>query len=1078
MRKSNLMKCVGVIFIFLTMMFSCQPVSEYFNENGGNNQGKNGSSNKNKTLALGGVGVYSYTLNIEDIKKILTNYPYFSIFLLTDNHLKKLSEYGTSEWGFSQASKDEAIYHIYNYGYMKANITSSGNYAVFGGYAVNDNFQYYDGVAVGINETSFNVIVDMTKLANVDLISYLNGEEVSVTDKNIVLLNGYKPYIVGWELGESDSDDYIMWLDKINEGLFKMEAGASFPISLKKDVSWAPTYKDVTHCYVNIDLGTFIELKNNLFTFIAPEFDYSFFFTNGNWSESNPISRFFVGGAVIDEVDKEFKLSEKQNDFNETIIRFKPGVLTVGKMYMVTLIVKSECEAYVKVNEVKTTAISISSKNHKTSYCIGDYIDVTNLTVEATTTKGSKLTVDVMPDMISGFDSSKLGKQTLTITLGGCKVTYDVEIKDIVVNEIDVTSNKVVDIINELNDGEYYLIRVSGEMTDNIMDCILEIIGSEYDGECAWITLDLSNTTGLTSIDGFYNCYGLKGIMIPNGVTSIGYFHDCINLTSITIPDSVVDISDGAFKGDSSLTTFNIGINNENYSSSDDGKILFNKDKTELIAYPSATGDVIIPAGVISIANNAFESCENLISVTIPDSVVDISDGAFKGDSSLTTFNIGINNENYSLSDDGKILFNKDKTELIAYPSAAGDVIIPAGVTAIRYNVFSYCEDLVSITIPDSLTSIDCGLLYGCNNLTSVTFENTNNWYYSDYSGNLNGTEIDVTDTEQNANYLKDIYCFYYWYRVEEGIYVSGLNGVNCAVEESVGSANYMTEGKDDVYTFTFIADSVNPFPDGFKFTTEKGTQEEYQAYNADNSAANIVILSPDKEVDIYYKDDSVMVDDEDLTKFYVKMAFIAGYEYTITFDKVNMKIKITGEFEKITADNVCDYIYEFQVGTHTIKVTGEINVNTLYSISSAINSTEAEIILDLSETTGLTEVPESTFKGCGLLGILLPNGITTIGDNAFNGCYNLTSIEIPDSVTHIGNNVFNRCENLTSVIIPNKVAYIGVKTFAYCTSLTEVIFEDVNNWYCTGDKEINVTDSELNVYNFTVYCNDYLYKE
>ena len=68
MRKSNLMKCVGVIFIFLTMMFSCQPVSEYFNENGGNNQGKNGSSNKNKTLALGGVGDCNVKCN--KIKKL------------------------------------------------------------------------------------------------------------------------------------------------------------------------------------------------------------------------------------------------------------------------------------------------------------------------------------------------------------------------------------------------------------------------------------------------------------------------------------------------------------------------------------------------------------------------------------------------------------------------------------------------------------------------------------------------------------------------------------------------------------------------------------------------------------------------------------------------------------------------------------------------------------------------------------------------------------------------------------------------------------------------------------------------
>jgi hypothetical protein len=74
------------------------------------------------------------------------------------------------------------------------------------------------------------------------------------------------------------------------------------------------------------------------------------------------------------------------------------------------------------------------------------------------------------------------------------------------------------------------------------------------------------------------------------------------------------------------------------------------------------------------------------------------------------------------------------------------------------------------VTIPESVTRIGYNAFYRCETLTSVIFENTSGWNYSDYSDCTNGTEIDVTDEEQNAINLTDRYKKYYWYRTEDVI--------------------------------------------------------------------------------------------------------------------------------------------------------------------------------------------------------------------------------------------------------------------------------------------------------------------
>lgn len=86
----------------------------------------------------------------------------------------------------------------------------------------------------------------------------------------------------------------------------------------------------------------------------------------------------------------------------------------------------------------------------------------------------------------------------------------------------------------------------------------------------------------------------------------------------------------------------------------------------------------------------------------------------------------------------------------------------------------------------------------------------------------------------------------------------------------------------------------------------------------------------------------------------------------------------------------------------------------------------------------GVVSIGDNAFAGCtSITGVTFPNSLTSIGDDAFDGCESITSITIPDSVTSIGDNTFGYCYALTTINIPDSVISIGNSAFQSCSSLT-----------------------------------------
>ena len=182
----------------------------------------------------------------------------------------------------------------------------------------------------------------------------------------------------------------------------------------------------------------------------------------------------------------------------------------------------------------------------------------------------------------------------------------------------------------------------------------------------------------------------IVNLIIPETIQSIGdyAFYGCTSIKSATISNSVKSIGEAAFAGCCELVT------------------------------------VDMPNSIESIGKSSFAGCNNLTSITIPYSVSNIGEYAFGECDKLMEFNVASDNAKYS--SDGGVLFNKDKTTLICYPTGrTGAYTIPHTVKTIWNDAFFHCSKVTSITIPNSVTEIGPSAFCGCDSLYSITIPNS-----------------------------------------------------------------------------------------------------------------------------------------------------------------------------------------------------------------------------------------------------------------------------------------------------------------------------------------------------------------
>ena len=243
----------------------------------------------------------------------------------------------------------------------------------------------------------------------------------------------------------------------------------------------------------------------------------------------------------------------------------------------------------------------------------------------------------------------------------------------------------------------------------------------------------LPNTITEIGDDAFASCINLKKINIPDSVTSIGShaFWNCRSLESINIPDHCTWINEMTFFNCKSLKSISLPshlleMDRSAFTGCGVEKIIIpgSVSKIEYYAFSgSKLKYVEIENGVKGIEDGAFYDCEDLIEVSIPESVTSIYYNSFYECKKLQAINV--NDDNTAYTSENGVLMNKNKTRINVYPSGKKESV---------YNVSS------------GVTKIDEYAFYNCNNLQAINVNDDNTAYTSENGVlmNKNKTSIEV----------------------------------------------------------------------------------------------------------------------------------------------------------------------------------------------------------------------------------------------------------------------------------------------------------------------------------------------
>ena len=294
---------------------------------------------------------------------------------------------------------------------------------------------------------------------------------------------------------------------------------------------------------------------------------------------------------------------------------------------------------------------------------------------------------------------------------------------------------------------EYLLTYPDGKAgAYTVPSSVIDIQGAAFDNASKLASVVIPNSVTYINSNTFINCTALNNVVLSENITDIDSyaFENCRSLTEINIPASVTWISGRAFLDCTALKAINVAEANNEYASQNG--ILYSKDKETLILAPyGIEGAVTIPQGTKYIS--AFNDCEKVTSIVLPEGVTSIGGSAFSGCTSLTDISI------------------PDSVTEISYQAFSGcssikSIELPSKINSISWRLFEDCVGLEAIEIPVSVTNIDSYAFDNCVSLKDVYYTGTEeqwnnieigegNEYLTNATIHFNSTmpEIDTTPT-------------------------------------------------------------------------------------------------------------------------------------------------------------------------------------------------------------------------------------------------------------------------------------------------------------------------------------------
>lgn len=445
-------------------------------------------------------------------------------------------------------------------------------------------------------------------------------------------------------------------------------------------------------------------------------------------------------------------------------------------------------------------------------------------------------------------------------------------------------------------------------------------------------------------------------------------------------------------------------------------------------------------------------------------------------------------------------------------------IAIPNTITSIGMSAFMECRNLSTVTfdVNSQLTNINNYAFYNCSGLTSITIPSSVTSIGSSAFANCSGLNYIVVESITppslgTSAFASTNKCPIYVPRESVRSYKSSWTSYSLRIQ---GEADYTENGIqyniDSNYALVIgYTQDILPQSTILSSITVEGVSYNVTqiANNAFDSCTILISITIPSSVTTVGA--AAFGGCGNLTDVYVYGSKgISNYAFENCFNLSNFYISSIKDWldSTINSTSGCPF-YSSTAVTKNLYVIGDNSPKTIltqqdFNNVSAIGNYLFYKFTGLTSVTipnTVTSIGEYAFAYCSALSIiLLPvggissisnsafretaissmtlEGITSISDNLFRGCPNLTSITISNGTTSIGQRVFQDCAHLTSITLPRTLETIGENTFIGCTSMSTVYYNGTLNEWC-GLNILAATASPFyasNAQNKSIYIDSY----